>query len=145
MISKDLKKISRSELVDIIYQMKKNEQQLQEKISALQEELQDKRIRLSKAGSIAEAAVSIANVFSAAQTSADLYLQEIACMKEETERECKKMIEDANKSVEKTLADGEKLLAEMDDRYQAAYKKLRMVQKKIRLLEEQGKGISNEG
>lgn len=59
MISKDLKKLSRRELMDIIYQMKKNEQQLQEEIASLQEALQDKRIRLSTAGSIAEAAASI--------------------------------------------------------------------------------------
>ena len=67
MVSKELKKLSRRELVDIIYQMKKNEQQLHEEIESLQEQLQDKRIRLSVAGSIAEAAVSITNVFSSAQ------------------------------------------------------------------------------
>ena len=55
MISKELKKLSRRELVDIIYQLKKNEQQMQEKIAALEEALQEKRIRVSVAGSIAEA------------------------------------------------------------------------------------------
>ena len=81
MISKELKKMSRRELMDIIYQMKKNEQQMQDEIASLQEALQDKRLRLSVAGSVAEAAASITNVFSAAQMTADLYLQEIACMK----------------------------------------------------------------
>ena len=97
MIRKELKRLSRRELVDIIYQMKKNEQQLQEEIAALQEALQDKRIRLSVAGSIADAAVSIANVFSAAQTAADMYLQEIAYMKEETRKECSKLMEEAHR------------------------------------------------
>ena len=104
MISKELKRLSRRELVDIIYQLKKNEEQLQEQIASLEEALQDKRIRLSMAGSIAEAATSITNVFSAAQTAADLYLQEIACMKEDTEKECAQMIAQAKETAAKILA-----------------------------------------
>ena len=100
MVSKELKKLSRRELVDIIYQLKKNEEQLQEKIATLEEELQDKRIKLSVAGSIAEAAVDITNIFHTAQRTADLYLHEIACMKAEAERECAKMLEDARKEAD---------------------------------------------
>ena len=100
MISKELKKLSRQGLVDIIYQLKKNEQEMQEKIATLEAELQEKRIRLSVAGSIAEAATDITQIFSVAQTTADLYLQEIACMKAETERECAKIIEQARLQAE---------------------------------------------
>ena len=67
MVNKELKKLSRRELVDIIYQLKKSEQQLQEEIKTLQEALQDKRIRLSTAGSVAEAAASVTGLFFAAQ------------------------------------------------------------------------------
>ena len=123
MISKELKKMSRRELMDIIYQMKKNEQQMQEEIASLQEALQDKRIRLSVAGSVADAAASITNVFSAAQMTADLYLREIACMKEETEKECAARIEDARRTVAKIMSDGEKQYAELRLRHQADYKK----------------------
>ena len=55
MISKELKKLNRRELVDVIYQLKKNEEQMQEQIASLEAELQDRRIHLSVAGSIAEA------------------------------------------------------------------------------------------
>lgn len=108
MIRKELKKLSRRELVDIIYQMKKNEQQMQEEITALQAALQEKRIRISEAGSIAEAATSIANVFYSAQTAADLYLQEIAHIKEETQNECNRMIDEANRTIARMYADFEK-------------------------------------
>ena len=106
MVSKELKKLNRGELIEVIYQMKKNEQQMQDEIASLQEELQERRIRVSVAGSIAEAAVSVTNLFSAAQATADLYLQEIACMKAETEQECAQMIEDARRMVEKMLTEG---------------------------------------
>ena len=111
MISKELKKLSRRELVDIIYQLKKNEQQMQEKIAALEEALQEKRIRISEAGSIAEAAAAITKVFTAAQEAADLYLQEIACMKEETRQECERMIADAQQTAEKIPSDPNDLTA----------------------------------
>lgn len=97
MISKELKKLNRRELVDVIYQLKKNEEQMQERIAALEAELQDRRIHLSAAGSIAEAAIDITGIFSAAQSTADLYLREIAAMKEDAEKECEKMIEEAKK------------------------------------------------
>ena len=123
MISRELRKMSRRELVDIIYQMKKREQQMQEEIASLQEALQDKRIRLSAAGSVAEAAVAITDVLSAAQTTADLYLREISIMKEETEKACAKKIEDASRTAVCVLSDGEKRYAELEARYQAEYEK----------------------
>ena len=137
MISKELKKLSRRELVDIIYQMKKNEQQMQEEIAALQESLQDKRIRVSVAGSIAEAAADITRVFSTAQMTADLYLHEIACMKSDAEQECAKMLEDARKQVQDILADGAKQYANLNACYQTDYKKLQMIRKEIQRLEQQ--------
>ena len=103
MVSKELKKLSRRELVDIIYQLKKNEQQLQEEIAALKAALEEKRIRISEAGSIAEAAVSISKLFSSAQEAADLYLEEIRCMKEEARKACEK----AASSAGQTSADQE--------------------------------------
>ena len=108
MISKELKKLSRRELVDIIYQMQKNEQQLQDEVASLKEALQDKRIRIEEAGSVAAAALSITDVLGAAQRTADLYLHEIACMKEDTEKKCSEMLEEARRSVEKILEDGRK-------------------------------------
>ena len=107
MFSKELKKLSRRELVDIIYQLKKNEQEKQERIDALEEELQDKRIRISVAGSIAEAAVDITQLFSNAQRTAELYLYEISAMKADTEKECAKMLEDAKKRAEEILAEAQ--------------------------------------
>ena len=119
MMNKELKKLSRRELVDIIYLMKKNEQQMQEEIETLQKALQDKRMKISAAGSVAEAAADIAQVFSAAQMTADLYLNEIACMKADAEQECAKMLEDARQKVQKMLADGEQQLASLASSAQA--------------------------
>ena len=124
MVSKELKKLSRRELIDIIYQLKKNEQQTQEQLAALEEALQDKRIRLSVAGSIAEAATDITQVFATAQQTADLYLHEIACMKADAEKECAKMIEDAKQTAEHIFLSTDKQHDNMDQLANADYKPL---------------------
>lgn len=136
MVSKELKKLSRRELVDIIYQLKKNEQQKQEELAALEEALQDKRIRISVAGSIAEAATDITQIFSAAQTTADLYLHEIASMKEDTEKTCAAMIDDAKNKVNEILAEGEKQLAEFKARCDAENQRYLQLKEEIQRLEE---------
>lgn len=127
MNGKEFKRLNRRELVDIIYHLKKNEEQMQEKIEALEKALEDKRLRISEAGSIANAATSITDIFSTAQTTADLYLNEIACMKEETEKECAKMIEES----EKILADARKQCDEMNEMYQKDYKEWQQLQEEI--------------
>ena len=136
MISKDLKKLSRKELVDIIYQLKKNEQERREEVAALEQALQEKRIRVSVAGSIAEAATDITQIFSVAQTTADLYLREITFMKERTEQECAAKIEDANKKAEEILAEAKRQFDELNDRYKADYEKWQKLKKEILMLQE---------
>lgn len=142
-VGKELKRLSRRELVDIIYQLKKNEEEKQKKIDSLTEELQDKRLKISMAGSVAEAAMSVTNVFSAAQMTADMYLNEIFCMKEEAEKSCAKKIEEAEKRVEEVLLNGEKKLEELKAHYKNEYVKCQQLQNEIAELEQ--KRIRNSG
>ena len=131
MISKELKRLSRRELVDVIYQLKKNEEQMREQIAALEAELQDRRIHLSVAGSIAEAATDITGIFSVAQSTADLYLHEISSMKEETAKECEKMIEEAKKKVETIIADGKARYDALAEQYRTDYEKWQQLRSEI--------------
>ena len=135
MSNKELKRLSRRELVDIIYQLKKSEQEMQEEIESLKKELEDRRIRIATAGSIADAAMSITNVFSTAQKTAELYLREISCMKEDTEKACAKKIEDAEKKVEEILADGEKKFDMLKAACESEYAKCQQVQAENAVLE----------
>ncbi len=123
MINNELKRLSRRELVDVIYQLKKNEDEMKEKIESLEKELSDKRIHLSVAGSVAEAATGITDIFATAQATADLYLHEISCMKADTERECAKKIEETERKVEKILSDGKEIYEKLIADYQRDYRK----------------------
>lgn len=137
MFSKELRRLSRRELVDVIYQLKKNEQEMQEKIQQMEQALEDKRIRLSVAGSIAEATASVTNVFAAAQNTADLYLHEISCMKAETQLQCTQILEEAKQQAEKILEESRMHHDEMMLSYQKDYRKYQQLQDEIRQLEAQ--------
>ena len=71
----DLKHLRRSELIDLIYEMKKREI-----------ELQTREITIEKAGSIADEAVQLSGVFQAAQEAADSYLKSIKAKEKELAR-----------------------------------------------------------
>ena len=118
---------------------------MQEEIESLKTELQDKRIRISTAGSIADAAMSVTNVFSTAQMTADIYLREISCMREDADRECAKKIEEAEKRVRDILADGEKKFDILKAAYKREYVKWQQLKSEVETLEERKKQLMCEG
>ena len=95
MTDKEFKRLSRSQLIDIIYQLQLKQEELTAENEKLSKALADKRLRVSKAGNIAEAALEIHNVMQAAQDAAAHYLEEIRIMRNETEEKCRLLLEKA--------------------------------------------------
>lgn len=77
MTDKELRKLSRRELVDILCELQRRNDALSEQNTQLRQELEDKALRLSTAGSIAEAALRVNGVFEAAQAAAEQYLASV--------------------------------------------------------------------
>ncbi len=75
MKEKDLKRLGRKELLEIIYEMKKRELALRAELDAANEQLADRSLKLANTGSIAEAALAVNGVFEAAQAAAEDYLR----------------------------------------------------------------------
>ncbi len=80
---KEFKRLSRAELIEVIYQMQRDEEALRAENDRLKAELADRRSHLEKSGSIAEAALALNGVFEAAQAAADAYLDEIRSLRDE--------------------------------------------------------------
>lgn len=79
MTDKEFKRLSRSQLIEIIYQLQIKQEELTAENEKLSKELEDRRIRVEKAGDIASASLEIHNVMQAAQDAADHYLEEMKC------------------------------------------------------------------
>ena len=63
-------------------------------------------------------------------------MHEIASMKEDTEKACAVLLEDARKKADEMLAEGETQLAELNARYKATYEKWQQLQAAMQQLEE---------
>lgn len=86
MTDKEFKRLSRAQLIDIIYQLQLQIDELTEKNQGLEKALEDKRIRIKNAGNIAHAALEINDCFHNAQNAAEQYLNEIKEMHAETQK-----------------------------------------------------------
>lgn len=76
MTDKELRRLSRMELLEMLINQMRENQCLQQ-IDELNAKLEDRRILVEEAGSIAEAAMRINGVFQAAEAAAQQYLDNI--------------------------------------------------------------------
>lgn len=74
---RQFRRLSRADLIEVIYQLQADEDELRAENGRLRAELEDRRLKQASAGSIAEASLALSGVFEAAQAAADAYLAEI--------------------------------------------------------------------
>ena len=103
MAGKELRHMSRGELIDVIYALKKQQEELAAENEELRQQLTQRELKLQKAGSIAEAAMSLNQVFEAAQQAADQYLQSVYANCGDAEEMAKGILADANAQAQKAL------------------------------------------
>ena len=114
MTDKEFKRLSRAQLIDIIYELQLQIDKLNEEKQELAGELKDKRLRLQSAGNIADAALEINDCFRSAQNAAEQYLNEIKTILEETEAQRQKILSEAKAQAEAIIAGAKKTQGDYD-------------------------------
>lgn len=137
MINKDIKKLSRLELVEIIYQLKKSEEELQAQVEDLQKKLDEKNLKIDNAGSLAEAALSLSDIFSSAQNAADIYLSEIKRIHESAENEFNTIIANAQKKADE-------IVKEAMDKKEAIHEQCKVSRSELRRVHEVLEALNKE-
>ena len=113
MTDKEFKRLSRSQLIEIIYQLQLKQDELTADNEQLSKALADKRLRVRKAGNIAEAALEIHNVMQAAQDAAEHYLEEIQLrVDDEKQRILKKANDKAAEIIAKAQQEAAEIVAQ---------------------------------
>lgn len=74
MTDKELRRLSREELLQMLLQQTREVERLEKELAAAQQVLDDRNIMLEQAGNIAEASLKINRVFEAAQRAAEQYI-----------------------------------------------------------------------
>ena len=80
MTDKDLRKLSRRELLELLIEQGKKVNRLQSELDEANSKLESRQIQLASAGSIAEAALRLNHIFEDAQAAADQYLENIKAL-----------------------------------------------------------------
>ena len=75
MTEKELKKLTRYQLLELLIVQTERADKLQAQLEKAQERLNEKEIQMTVLGSIAEASLELSGVFTAAQRAADMYLE----------------------------------------------------------------------
>ena len=83
MTEQKLRKLSRMELLEMLLEQSKEVERLRQENQRLAEQLESRRIMIDEAGSIAEAAMELNQIFETAQKTADQYLQNVRQLCEE--------------------------------------------------------------
>lgn len=122
MTDKEFKRLSRSQLIDVIYQLQLQLDQVTAKNQELEQQLADKRLRLQNAGNIAEAALAMNDCFLSAQNAAEQYLNEIQTIRDEAEAQRQQILAQAQAEAETILADAKKTQGNYDSAIEAIIK-----------------------
>ena len=97
MMDQELRHLTREDLLDIIYELQRRTQQVEQENETIRKQLADRTVKLEKAGSIAEAALALNGVFEAAQAAADQYLAQVHAANEQSQQLADRIVEDAQR------------------------------------------------
>lgn len=100
-----LRKLNRSDLLELLIDQGKEMEALRQRLHQTEEQLASRRICMEEAGSIAEASLLLNGVFGAAQTAADMYLESIRTKSRETEERCAAMETESREAAGKMIAE----------------------------------------
>lgn len=150
-IKKELKKLSRKELLEILLEQTKRIEDLERNLSEKEKQLESKKISLNETGTLADAALKLSDIFKNADEAIAIYKLNVeeSVKKEEKKfkKECKeikeKLISDTEakllKKAETTAKKCEKKEKETEEkcqkREQEAEKRLKEIETQIKKLE----------
>jgi len=114
MTEKDLKRLSRADLLEMLIDQSIELRKTQEALRIAEAKLESRRIAIDQSGSIAEAALRLNGLFEAAQASCEQYIENIRLLNERQEVICKKREEESIQSAAARLVETEKRCADME-------------------------------
>lgn len=105
MTDKELHKLNRKELLELMLDQSRQLDDLREQLQHAQEQLTSRQLLLNKAGSIAEASLQLNGVFEAAQAAAEQYLENIHALSGRQTEVCRQQAYESQQKADALLAE----------------------------------------
>ncbi len=122
MQNNELRKMRRTELIEIIYAMQQNEKTITAECEELRSRLEERNIQIEASGSIAEAALTLNQVFENADKAAQQYLASVKSKEEEANKiveraevRAKEIISAAEKMAEDLVENAKQMTSEVEE------------------------------
>lgn len=77
MNDKEMRKLNRKELLELLVTYMEENEALKKELDEVKKELKDQKIKIDKAGSLAEASLQLSGIFEAADEAAKKYIQAV--------------------------------------------------------------------
>ena len=107
MTEKELRRLSRTDLLELLLAQRKENEQLRCILDETQSQLADRTIKIDKAGSIAEASLQLSGIFTAAQDSCQHYIENIKLLSERQATICQQMEAETKEKCDRMVAEAE--------------------------------------
>ena len=107
MTDRELKRLRRQDLLEILIAQRKEIESLKERLARAEASLEDRQIRIDKAGSLAEAVLAVNGVIEAAQSAADQYLDNIKELSSQQAAVCEQREKESREKAETLLQEAE--------------------------------------
>ena len=107
MTEKELRRLSRTDLLELLLAQRRENEQLRCVLDQTQAQLADRTIKIDKAGSIAEASLQLSGIFTAAQDSCQYYLDNIRLLSERQSQICQQMEQETKEKCDRMVAEAE--------------------------------------
>lgn len=91
MTERELKKLSRADLLQLLLEERRENESLRQELKKAEEKLNDRTIMLEESGSIAQAVMQLNGVFEAAEAAASQYVENVKRLYSEKEAQCWQM------------------------------------------------------
>ena len=115
MTDKDLRKLNRVELLQMLLEQGRQNDALRAQLDQANAQLASRQVALDEAGSIAEAAMQLNQVFASAQRAADQYLENIRTRSGRQEAVCAKREAESRSKCEQMLAETQKKCQSLEE------------------------------
>ena len=104
MTDKELRRLSRKELLELLIEEEKEKEKLSKELEDARTQLSSRMITIENAGTLADAVFSLNGVCMAVDAAAQQYLENIKKRDEESRLQCEKMLKDAKKKAEEIIS-----------------------------------------
>lgn len=124
MDNKELRKLGRKDLLEIILAQTKRIEELETELKKTNSELNSKKIAIEESGSIAEAILKLSDIFNVAQTTADKYVNAVKDnnkkyeikMQKEYDRQKDRMLKKVEKECEKRKKEADDYIKDIEQK-----------------------------